>query len=295
AGGRSGFHGGLRRGFRSPPQGSVSCHRGAAWTRLRRHRLRRNSRRETADLRSGQRHDRACHGSGRHVPLQAAGDAQIVRRLPRDACQDSGFPFRLTEHFMGAAELTTPISLADEPASFALSRDFGLPPIERLLLEGGDARIALTDGASNRYGCTPRPDPDMLAFGSSTASTISSAGFEAASALHRKLFAVMRTEASHVTYAREIDRIRGELGYLCGIDGLPGIEVIFAASGTDLHLIAAQLAAGTDDSDTLVIMVDGEETGKGVPVAVSGKHFNARTALGASVAEGTPIAESAGI
>lgn len=196
---------------------------------------------------------------------------------------------------MDFAELKTLTSPTDQTAPAIVSRNFGLPSTERLLLEGGDARIALTDGASNKYGCFPRPDPGMLAFGSSTASTISEAGFEAANALRRELLIATKTEAPDAVYAREVDRIRLDLEELCGTADLPGSEIIFAASGTDLHLIAAQLVAGSDTSDTLVIMVDGEETGRGVPLAVSGRHFNARTALGESVAEGKAVAGSAGI
>ncbi|MEB0141383.1 hypothetical protein QN363_20415, partial [Undibacterium sp. CCC2.1] len=85
--------------------------------------------------------------------------------------------------------------------------------------------------------------------------------------------------------------------------------LIFAASGTDLHLIAAQLVAqrarqnretnkeknkekSEDLSKTaslLVIMMEAEETGSGVPMAVAGRHFSSRSALGESVTVGTSI------
>ena len=49
-----------------------------------------------------------------------------------------------------------------------------LPGADELLCLGGDHRIRLDDvSGQNRYGCPPKPDPELLAFGSSTASTIS--------------------------------------------------------------------------------------------------------------------------
>ncbi|HUW50189.1 MAG TPA: hypothetical protein VMV75_04160 [Sulfuricella sp.] len=166
----------------------------------------------------------------------------------------------------------------------------GLPSLEQLLLEGGDARIALDQSSGlNKYACQSFPDPDLAAFGSSTASTISEAGFSAASGLRDKLLLVVDVEQHAVVYARELNRIRQELVRLCGVSDLPGLNVIFAPSGTDIHLIAAQLAGGTEAAPTLAVMVEAAETGSGVGAALSGHHFSARAALGGAVIEGTPI------
>lgn len=164
-----------------------------------------------------------------------------------------------------------------------------LPPTEQLLLLGGDARIELDqDKVSNQYGCSPFPDPGLLAFGSSTATGISEAGFAAADHLRSRLLAA-GDDAHAVTYVRELNRIRQELLGLCGVSDIPGLEVVFAASGTDLHLIAAQLAGGRDATPTLAVMVDAAETGSYVPAALSGRHFSSRAALGGSVSEGAAI------
>lgn len=65
---------------------------------------------------------------------------------------------------------------------------FPLPSTQDLLLEGGDTRILLDLlRGTNRYGCVPYPDPGMLAFGSSTASSISEDGFAAAERLRQRL------------------------------------------------------------------------------------------------------------
>ncbi|MHB1100056.1 MAG: hypothetical protein ACYCZR_10920, partial [Burkholderiales bacterium] len=67
-----------------------------------------------------------------------------------------------------------------------LSEPRRFPDTAKLLVEGGDARIALVSGV-NEYGCGPYPDPELAEFGSSTASTISESGFAAADALRARL------------------------------------------------------------------------------------------------------------
>ncbi|MBV9512368.1 MAG: hypothetical protein JO303_19020, partial [Caulobacteraceae bacterium] len=57
-------------------------------------------------------------------------------------------------------------------------------------------------------------------------------------------------------------------------------------SGTDAHLIAAELFAGPSAAPTLCIDVEPEETGSGVPRALAGRHFSGWTALGSPVVEG---------
>ncbi|MBF0550674.1 MAG: hypothetical protein HQK60_09070 [Deltaproteobacteria bacterium] len=167
-----------------------------------------------------------------------------------------------------------------------------LSSTEQLLVEGGDARIALDpDRALNMYGCQPFPDPDLGAFGSSTASVISNAGFAAADHLRSRLLAV-GAEPQAITYARELNRIRRELTHLCGVSDIPGLEVVFAASGTDIHLIAAQLAGGTASRPTLAVTVEAAETGSGVPMALAGRHFSTRATLGSPVIKDMAMADS---
>src|SRR5258705_3622164 len=57
----------------------------------------------------------------------------------------------------------------------------------RALTQGGDARITLSSVGVNLYGCPPRPDTSLIAFGSSTASVVSGPGFRAAATLHARL------------------------------------------------------------------------------------------------------------
>jgi len=154
-----------------------------------------------------------------------------------------------------------------------------LPTTEQLLVEGGDARIALDPLTGlNKYGCQPFPDPHLLAFGSSTASVISTAGFAAANRLRQKLELETCAEPDEVVYAREIQRIRSELLQLCELTDVSGVEVVFATSGTELHLIAGQYAGSGAAVSALVVMVEADETGSGVAVALAGRQFDAGSA-----------------
>ena len=163
-----------------------------------------------------------------------------------------------------------------------------LPCTEQLLVAGGDDRIALSPRERvNRYGCAPRPDPRLLGLGSATASTISSAAFAAADALRRRLAGPASDLPT--AYAREMQRVRESLLSLCGLPDLPGLDVVFGASGTDLHLFAAQLSSNSGTTPLLAVTVQPEETGSCVPGALGGRHYSNRAALGGSVTEGAPM------
>ncbi len=150
-----------------------------------------------------------------------------------------------------------------------------LPPTAQLLTEGGDARIALDSAlAINQYGCPAVPDPALLAFGSSTASVISAHGFDAADRLRVRLQHAISSDTAEAIYARELERVRGDLRQLCGI---VDADIVFATSGTDLHLIAAQLVAsdiaGDVEKPPLIVSIEATETGSQVPTALRGMHF----------------------
>jgi len=164
----------------------------------------------------------------------------------------------------------------------------GLPATGQLLMAGSDARIALDPlSGLNKYGCQPLPDPDLLAFGSSTASVISTAAFASAKAFRQKLLLDMHTEPFDVIYGREIERIRSELLKLCEISDIHGLEIIFASSGTELHFIAAQYAASSELMPALAVMVEADETGSGVAAALAGRAFNTEASKNFTVLAGT--------
>ena len=142
-----------------------------------------------------------------------------------------------------------------------------------LLCQGGDARLHLdAAGRANRYGCAPRPDAALIAFGSSTASTISQDAFEAADRLRGRLLAALAAGASAADlYEQETRRLRDIFLGLYGLGG--AAEMIVAPSGTDLHLFAAQLVAAGAGQAPLAIIPEETETGSGVPTALAGGGF----------------------
>jgi hypothetical protein len=176
-----------------------------------------------------------------------------------------------------------------------LSNQEALPFTAQLLTEGGDARIVLdVVSGLNKYACAPIPDPGMIALGSSTASIISPQAFRAADLLRNKLaLATSSAQSAYSIYARELNRMRTELLGLCDIVDGSSVDVVFAASGTDIHLIAAQAFSSSEKSTPLVIMVEANETGSGVAAALAGRHFSSHSALGESVVSGSDIANAA--
>lgn len=159
-----------------------------------------------------------------------------------------------------------------------------LPSTSELLVSGGDTRIAL-DGVTglSQYGSRPLPDARLAALGSSTASLISSLGFAAADRLRRDCEVQLDSAVPPTVYARQLELLRAGLLALCGCDAVDA-AVIFAASGTDLFLLAAGWIKPGH-----VIMIDPLETGSGLKFALRGCHFNGRTAGGADALPGTPL------
>jgi hypothetical protein len=147
-----------------------------------------------------------------------------------------------------------------------------LPPTHELLVAGGDERIQIDPHRGvNKYGCCATPDHRIADFGSSTASTISRQGFAAADKLRTRLLARNVGNISEVDrYIREVDRLRVDLRNLCGLSSNIARHIIFAPSGTDLHVIASRLWSNTTQGRTLVIMVQRSETGSGVLPALKG-------------------------
>jgi hypothetical protein len=170
-----------------------------------------------------------------------------------------------------------------------------LPDTAALLVSGGDARILL-DPVSRLsvYGCGPWPDPDLVALGSSTASSISAAGMAASDTLRQTLLEQLQqlqqsgaddhaAAAAITIYAAHAAQLRIQLLEQCRLLDA-GIAVILAASGTDLHLLASQWLA-----PQCTVLVADLETGSGMPAALQGRHFNRRSTDGAAVVPGAPL------
>jgi len=106
---------------------------------------------------------------------------------------------------------------------------FQLPATRQLLVAGGDDRIALDPlSGLNKYGCPPFPDPQLLAFGSSTASVISTESYATADRLREKWQAALANESPDTVYAMEMQALRLEWLELCELSDMAGLELIFS-------------------------------------------------------------------
>ena len=143
---------------------------------------------------------------------------------------------------------------------------------EQLLISGDDSRLQLdADHGCNHYLCRPQPDPDLLKLGSSTASTISTAGFAIADQLRNQLAEEVHQHAPEQVYAEHAARIRQHIRQLCGLDDCADAStaITLTESGTASHGCAlAVLQADYPDQAWTVLMVDAAETGRGVPAAL---------------------------
>jgi hypothetical protein len=142
-------------------------------------------------------------------------------------------------------------------------------PLDHLLGGGGDPRLSI-DAASgvNGYGCRPFPCPDTLSFASSTATSISQRGYDAA-------------------FDARIEAMRGELKACLG---LSRADVVFSPSGTDSQLQALWLARTLLGPELTTVIVAADQTGSGTVETARGNHFSAATANGSQVRKGEPIA-----
>jgi hypothetical protein len=137
-------------------------------------------------------------------------------------------------------------------------------PVEAWLVEGGDDRIILDpETGLNRYGCGLRPDDGLTAFGSSTASTISPAGFAAAEARRALFEGYGSREAAWIAGSADL---KARLASLCGLRD--GERIVLAASGTDVLRVAADHARRRAPGGLSVILPEPCETGRGAPAAL---------------------------
>ncbi len=147
-----------------------------------------------------------------------------------------------------------------------------------ILTRGGDERIWLDPNTGrNRYGCGVEPETRGAEFASTTASTISRAALDNVSPYFEALHAHGSSPEAYADAARQV---RGELARLCALPPSAADNIILAPSGTDLHLMVADLARGCGADPLAIAMPDPSETGRGVPLAVRCQRFGAEAAHG---------------
>ena len=158
---------------------------------------------------------------------------------------------------------------------------------EALLASGGDDRLALDPATRlNRYHCAPWPRPDVLSFGSCTASSLSEGAFAAAGQARRSLLGAALSAGTEAALAQASQATEAAILSHYKVADLAG--AVLTASGTDAALVVTALLAAEQPHERMTsILVSAAETGSGVPDAVQARHF-------AGLAPGsTPVAKGA--
>jgi hypothetical protein len=163
-------------------------------------------------------------------------------------------------------------------------------PVEVLLTEGGDDRLKIDKKKGlNDYGCSPRPRPWAVTFASTTASSISEYAFGEAEVMRQKMIESICDQSLDEFFAIEYDKIRKDIIKVLDLCEIQGLELALASSGTDCELLALYLAVCHGSKNLTNILLDTDETGSGVLLAASGKHFMEKTPLGKKVERGAHI------
>jgi hypothetical protein len=167
------------------------------------------------------------------------------------------------------------------------SRNSLLAPIELLLARGGDGRLVIDpETRLNVYGCRVFPRPEVLAFASSTASSISELAYARAAEARQAVGTA--SMAGEDAPASRIEAARTKLATHLALSG-SGAQIVLCPSGTDAQLRALCLVHALLDGPLTSIVVASNETGSGTGMAITGRHFNTRTALGHTVCKGEPV------
>jgi hypothetical protein len=157
-------------------------------------------------------------------------------------------------------------------------------PVEFLLTVGGDDRLRINEKTGlNSYGCSPRPRPWAVTFASTTASSISEYAFAESERLRQKMIQAICDNSFDSFIADEYANMRKEILHALELEDLKDVELAFTSSGTDAELLALFLAMSGGPEVITNVMIGPEETGSGVLLAASGRHFMQTTPLGGDV------------
>jgi hypothetical protein len=155
----------------------------------------------------------------------------------------------------------------------------GASKLDLLLASGGDERIAVNPFTQrNRYGTTPFPAPEEIWFSSSTATTISERGYEAA----ERAFDTYLGGAPIADLADWFDALRRRMVAAFGAKA----QAFLCASGTEAEILALTVAKTFLPGSLRNIVVASRETGNGVLEAATGSHFDERATFKQNVTKG---------
>lgn len=156
-------------------------------------------------------------------------------------------------------------------------------PLHEILALGGDERLKLNHLGQNKYGTMTKPNPNEIAFASSTASNISEYAFDFLINYQKELIKSKKTE--ELIYKEELNKLRVDISKLLLLDDE---KIIFSPSGSDIHLYLTLLFASIHQN-ICNISVSSNETGGSVPLALSAKHFMKNSPNGALQEIGSQI------
>jgi hypothetical protein len=160
-------------------------------------------------------------------------------------------------------------------------------PLPQLLVHGGDDRLAIDPVTGlNAYGCSPLPRPGVLAFSSSTASSISGPSYRRVKLAKDGYAADLAGRSAAEAFDLRLESARRAVKTCLGINAC---EVVFSASGTDAQLHAHFFARMTLGAPLTTIVVASDQTGSGTVHTSRGRHFSSVTALGHVVTKGAAI------
>ena len=182
-----------------------------------------------------------------------------------------------------------PLTLPPDAAARIITLWSILGTSETIMETGGDIRLWRDPQTDlNGYGCSHRPRPWAITFASSTASSISERGYEASDKARLRVTGAALLAGDYTPIHVEAGFVRDAIAKAFGVPS--GGAVVLAASGTDSELLALALGHLPNAAIPITtILLAPEETGSGVPMAASGRHFAIDTANGCDVARANPI------
>ena len=158
-------------------------------------------------------------------------------------------------------------------------------PLSIIMTDGGDERILIDPATGlNRYLTVPRPQA-LIAYSSSTANFISQPAM--AEVRRRVLELAPGFVLAPDAYAHALDELRLRLRKSWNVP--TSVDIVFAASGTDLEYVGLATAVREGSHGIDNILLGADEVGSGCVHAASGRHFAKLTPRGIKVEPGEPI------
>src|SRR5690554_2589394 len=174
-----------------------------------------------------------------------------------------------------------------DPAYLEVLRELA-HPTEALFMLGGDLRLNVDPvQLLNKYGCRPFPRPEALTFASSTATSVSNVAFSRTEIKRQFLIESALENGVDETMFKFAGHLKNKIKKALTLP--QDSTLILAPSGTDIALHLAGICQSIFTKKICHILVASDETGSGVPLALSGRHFSDRTALHYKVQRGEPI------